>query len=161
MSCCPRSPTKAAGVQVLRDSEAAAGAVSFQTEDELYVWPLEAVAAGKTPTDDGAADARADALDRAGLDEDEATFYRTVLTSADPGGPDAETIDVSDQVDRALWVALLTRPTIDLAALSRRTVFLGIGFDETFEESSGAREADAGRHRVAALGSAHRRAAAN
>src|SRR6476659_4033982 len=35
------------GVQVLRGTEVAAGSVLFETDDEVYVWPLEAVAAGK------------------------------------------------------------------------------------------------------------------
>jgi predicted phage baseplate assembly protein len=123
-----------AGVQVLPASEAAAGAVSFQTTDELYVWPLEALGAGKTPTTSGAGDSRDDALERAGLDSDEAAFYQTVLTSADPNVPDAATIDVSEQVDRTLWVALLSRPTFDAASLSRRTLFVGVAFDERFDE---------------------------
>src|SRR5215207_3991125 len=72
-----------AGVQVLPESEAAAGAVSFQTTDEVYVWPLEAIGAGKTRSDGGSADSKADALDRAGLEEDEATFYLTTMTSTD------------------------------------------------------------------------------
>ena len=82
----------------------------------------------------GAGDSRDDALERAGLDPDEATFYQTVLTSADPNVPDAATIDVSEQVDRTLWVALLSRPTFDAAALSRRTLFVGVAFDERFDE---------------------------
>lgn len=39
------------GVQILKDTEAKAGAVSFQTSDEVYVWPLEVLAAGKTAVD--------------------------------------------------------------------------------------------------------------
>ncbi|GAA1996293.1 putative baseplate assembly protein [Microbacterium pumilum] len=123
-----------AGIQVLKDSEASAGKVSFQTEDEVYVWPLEAVAAGKTETADGAADSRADALSRAGIiDPTKAAFYRTVLTSLDPSVPEAATIDVSKQVDGALWVALLAQETTELAALAGRTIFLGVAFDERFD----------------------------
>src|SRR5690242_18878243 len=36
----------AAGVQVLRGSEAKAGAVPFETEDEVYAWPLDVVGVG-------------------------------------------------------------------------------------------------------------------
>ncbi len=122
-----------AGVQVLRDAEASGGPVSFQTEDELYVWPLEARGAGKEPTDAGTAESRADALARAGRQPDEAAFYRTVLTPEDPLAPDATPIDVSAQVDRSLWVALLARPTLDLAALGGRTLFLGVAFDERLD----------------------------
>ncbi|MGC3992790.1 MAG: putative baseplate assembly protein [Propionicimonas sp.] len=122
---------EAAGLQVLKGSEAA-GAVTFQTTDEVYVWPLEALGAGKTETDDGAADAKADARERAGVDTDDSAFYRTVVTSADPADPDAATIDVSEQLDASLWVALLARPTFDPAPLARRTLFVGVAFDETF-----------------------------
>lgn len=122
-----------AGVQVLPASEASAGAVSFQTTDELYVWPLEALGAGKSETTDGAADSMDDALERAEVDRSDATFYKTVFTSPDPNVPDAVTIDVSAQVDRTLWVALLSLPTLDLSALSRRTLFVGVAFDEQLE----------------------------
>jgi hypothetical protein len=121
------------GVQVLSGSEAAAGELSFQTEDELYVWPLDALGAGKDVTVSGSADSRSDALERAGVTPAAATFYRTVLTPEDPSAPDAVPIDVSAQVDRSLWVALLDRPTTDLAALSRRTLFVGVAFDEELE----------------------------
>jgi predicted phage baseplate assembly protein len=122
-----------AGEQVLKESEAAAGDVSFQTTDELYVWPITAVAAGKMATDAGAGDSRADALSRAQIAAEDAAFYRTVVTPLDPNLPDATTIDVSKQVDRALWVALLAPPTIDRAMFARRTLFLGVVFDERFE----------------------------
>ncbi len=36
------------GVQALQGTEAKAGAVTFQTEEEVYVWPLDAVATGTT-----------------------------------------------------------------------------------------------------------------
>jgi predicted phage baseplate assembly protein len=122
-----------AGEQVLKESEAVAGDVSFQTTDELYVWPITAVAAGKMATDAGAGDSRADALSRAQIAAEDAAFYRTVVTPLDPNLPDATTIDVSKQVDRALWVALLAPPTIDRAMFARRTLFLGVVFDERFE----------------------------
>lgn len=124
------------GVQVLPGSEASAGDISFQTTDEVHVWPLEAIAAGKTAlgADVGATDSKEDALERAGLPSADAAFYRTVLTSADPNLPDAATIDVSAQVDRTLWIALLARPTFDATALSRRTLFVGVAFDERLDE---------------------------
>jgi predicted phage baseplate assembly protein len=122
-----------AGVQVLRGAEATAGPVHFQTEDEVHVWPLDALGAGKVETTEGAADSRADALERAEVTAADATFYRTVLTPEDPAAADAVPIDVSAQLDRSLWVALLARPTTDLAALSRRTLFLGVAFDEELD----------------------------
>ncbi|SEI82523.1 putative baseplate assembly protein [Demequina mangrovi] len=123
-----------AGVQVLRDSEASAGSVSFQTSDEVYVWPLEAVGAGKTETTDGAEDSKADAREQAGVrNAADAAFYRTVLTAPDPASPDAAAIDVSEQLDRALWIAVLAKETTDVSALAGRTLFLGIAFDEALD----------------------------
>lgn len=127
------STDEPAGVQVLRDSEATAGALSFQTEDEVYVWPLDAVGAGKQDVGDETDESRQDALERAGLDPDEADFYRTATTPEDPLAPDAVPIDVSAQVDASLWVALLARPTTEVSALQRRTLFLGVAFDERLE----------------------------
>lgn len=122
------------GVHILKGAEASAGAVSFQTTDEVYVWPLEAVGAGKTATKGGSVESREDALERADLRADHATFYETALTPTDPNAPDAVSIDVSEQLDNCLWVALLGSPTTDLSQLARRTLFLGIAFDEKFSE---------------------------
>lgn len=122
------------GVQILKGSEASAGAVSFQTTDEVYVWPLDAVGAGKTATHNGTPESREDAVERAKLQLEQATFYETVLTPDDPNAPDAFPIDVGKQLDNCLWVALLARPTTELSRLSRRTLFLGVAFDETFTE---------------------------
>lgn len=121
------------GVQVLKGSEASGGKVSFETDDEMYVWPLEAIAAGKTTTTDGSADSRADALSRLNVAESAAAFYRTVVTSLDPSDPDAATIDVSDQIDRSMWVAVLGIETTKVEALAGRTLFLGVAFDERLE----------------------------
>ena len=49
--------------------------------------------------------------------------------------PDVVPIDVSAQVDRSLWIALLARDTADLAELAGRTLFLGVAFDEQLERS--------------------------
>lgn len=127
------STEEGAGVQVLEDSEAVAGAVPFQTEDEVYVWPVDALGAGKVRTTDGDEDSRADALERADLPAAQAVFYRTVLTAEDPTAADAAPIDVSAQVDRSLWIALLGKPTTDLAVMGRRTLFVGIAFDEELD----------------------------
>lgn len=126
------------GVQVLRGSEAVAGDISFETDDEVYAWPLDAVGAGKTKVEDSAiaAERRQDALNRPGVPKDKKpVFYRTVLTAQDPTAPDVVAIDVSAQVDRSLWVALLARDTTDLAELAGRTLFLGVAFDERLERS--------------------------
>ncbi|WP_412543357.1 putative baseplate assembly protein [Longispora sp. K20-0274] len=124
------------GVQILTGSEAGAGAVAFQTEDEVYVWPLDAVAVGKVeaaPARDRAEDdRRADARERLGLKADApATFYDAVQVPADPTAADARALDVSATADRALWIALLSTPTTEVAKLSGRTLFVGVAFDET------------------------------
>ncbi len=67
-----------AGVQVLRASSAQAGSTTFETDDEVYVWPLDLVAVGKRPrsaADPSREEARQDALARAHVDEASASFY--------------------------------------------------------------------------------------
>ena len=82
----------------------------------------------------GAPKAGADALARAGItDPDQAQFYTTTVVAADPLAADAVTVDVSAQVDQALWLALLAKPTTDLGALGGRTVFVGLAFDERID----------------------------
>jgi hypothetical protein len=130
------STAEATGVQVVAGREATAGSTTFQTEDEVYVWPVELLAAGKKPkkpasTKEGK-ESSEDALERAGIkDPATAQFYETTLVSADPLAPDAVTVDVSKQVDQALWVAVLSTPTTDVDALRGRILFVGIAFDET------------------------------
>lgn len=125
------------GLQLLEGSEARAGSVSFETQDEVYAWPLEVVAAGKTPRDPdpgrAGAERSADALARADVEPADAQFYETTAVSADPFAPGAVTIDVSAQVDGALWVALLSKATTDVTALADRVVFLGVAFDERID----------------------------
>ncbi|WP_434620541.1 putative baseplate assembly protein [Arthrobacter sp. A5] len=128
------STERADGVQIVRGAEAAAGAVSFQTQDEVYAWPLDVVAAGKTPQDPADTkaghDSSADALSRARAQKETAQFYRTTLVSADPLAADAVSVDVSAQVDRSLWIALLRKDTTDVEKLAGRTLFVGVAFDE-------------------------------
>lgn len=123
------------GVQILKGSEAKAGSVSFETSDEVYVWPLDSVAAGKVaapaPASQADQDRRDDALARMGLSPSaDATFYDTVEVPADPLAPDAVPLDVSTTADQALWIALLGKPATDLSKLTGRTLFVGVGFDE-------------------------------
>jgi predicted phage baseplate assembly protein len=130
---------QASGVQVLKGTEAKAGSVSFQTEDEVYVWPVELLAAGKTPEEPAATrsgkESSADALARAHLtDPTQARFYRTTLVSTDPLAPDAVVVDVGLQADHALWVAVLTKDATDPRALAGRILFVGVAFDETIAE---------------------------
>ena len=122
------------GAQVLRGTEARAGSVPFQTENEVYVWPLDVIAAGKTPapTQDlskaeqerrQAATAYAKVLDP--------LFYQIMEVPADPLAPDAQPLDVSETADRSLWFALMRKDTTDLSKLGGRTLFVGVAFDET------------------------------
>lgn len=127
------------GVQILKDTEAKAGAVSFQTTDEVYVWPLEVAAAGKTPVEpvETTADQerRDDALARANVtDPETAQFYETTLVPADPLAADAQPLDVSAQLDQALWIALLTKATTQFEKLQGQVLFVGIAFDETIPQ---------------------------
>jgi predicted phage baseplate assembly protein len=127
-----------AGAQVLKGAEAPAGEISFETDDEVYVWPLDVIAAGKTPDTSATLtkqdkERRADAAARANVPEKDAQFYQTTVLSADPLAPDAKPLDIAAQVDQSLWVALLAKPTTDVSALAGRTVFIGVAFDETID----------------------------
>ncbi|AHH99468.1 putative baseplate assembly protein [Kutzneria albida] len=124
------------GVQVLRDSVAQAGAVAFQTEDEVYAWPLDVLAAGKgkLPPARTAAEVerRAVASAMAGLGPNDAhEHYRTVLAPADPMDAEAVPLTVSGTWDNTLWIALLRKKATDPQQLAGRTLFLGLAFDET------------------------------
>lgn len=123
------------GVHVLREAQARAGAVPFQTEDEVHAWPLEVYAVGKIETGDVAAEPsdpaeqrrvreelrrRRDAEQRlvqaAGSDtarqqlrDAPKIHYQVVTVPGDPTDPEAQPLDVSTTVDQTLWVALLAR----------------------------------------------------
>lgn len=127
-----------AGVQILRGSEAKAGAVSLETADEVYVWPLDAIAVGKiaAPPATTAAETerRDDARARLQLNPSaSADFYDTVEVPADPMAAEARPLDVSATLDGALWIALLRKPTTDLTLLPGRTLFVGVAFDEKID----------------------------
>ncbi|MFL6164109.1 MAG: putative baseplate assembly protein [Jatrophihabitantaceae bacterium] len=126
------------GVQVPRAAEARAGSIPFQTEDEVFVWPLEVLGAGKTPVSkdpNALSDSDADALARAEvIDPADGQFYTTVVLGADPLATDAPTIEVSAQADGALWIALLGKARTELTELAGRVLFLGVAFDETIDE---------------------------
>jgi hypothetical protein len=137
------------GVQVLGGREARAGAVAFETDDEVFAWPLEVHAVGKIAqvepdpnTPAGAAEIRRrnDAVARLSpADQQRAqqfgeTFYTVTAVPTDPMAADARPVDVSTTVDGSLWVALLARteqlrPAIT-TALATRTAFLGVALDE-------------------------------
>ena len=126
------------GVQILQGTQALAGSLPFQLSDEVFVWPLEAIGAGKTaqepePTKAGQ-EQSADALARAGVNNPAAAqFYATTVVSADPLATGATMVDVSAQVDQALWIALLSKNTTDIEELRGKIVFVGVAFDETVD----------------------------
>jgi predicted phage baseplate assembly protein len=127
------------GVQLLAHRELGAGPVSFQTDKELYAWPLEALGAAKLeapPAEDDELEAkrRCDALLRLGVAAGtKALFYETVLLPADPNVAGADVVDVAVTVDQAIWVALLRGDTTDPRRLAGRGVFLGVALDETID----------------------------
>jgi predicted phage baseplate assembly protein len=127
------------GVAVPPHTEANAGAVTFETVGATHVWPLTAVAVGKTVAPDppvgdtGEQDRRDDALARAHLTAEEAVFYESTVLLADPTAPEATVLDVATTVDQALWIAVLRQETTDLSLLPGRSLFLGLAFDDAIE----------------------------
>lgn len=126
-----------AGVAVPTGTEVRAGSVVFSTTGATQVWPLEAVAVGKTPAPPVAAgdraeqDRRADARSRAGLtDGDPATFYSTTAVPADPLAAEAVPLDVDATLDHSLWIAVLAKKATDVAKLAGRSLFVAVAFDE-------------------------------
>jgi len=123
----------AEGVQILKGAEARAGSLPFQTDNEVYVWPLDTVAVGKkkahTATTKAEVERRLAATSFAKvLDPD---FYETTQVPDDPLAPGAAPLDVSATLDKSLWIALLRKDTTDVSKLGGRIVFLGVAFDET------------------------------
>ncbi|MEU5952103.1 putative baseplate assembly protein [Streptomyces sp. NPDC047525] len=130
------------GVQLLVGRELKAGPVSFETGSEVYAWPLEVLGTGKenAPAPDARDTyeiARRDEAARRARGSSGATtrvkFYSTTVLPTDPAAPGARPLDVNGTLDRALWVALLARPTTDVDQLRGRTVFLGVALDETVD----------------------------
>ena len=141
-----------AGVQVLAGTQANAGAVGFETTDEVYVWPLHALAVGKLPVEDGDDSAPTDRERRERLREQRrredadtrlrraqgippadpsqpSVFYRVQAVPDDPTGTDPS-LDVSRTADQSLWVAVLADHEFDATLLQGRSLFLGVAVDE-------------------------------
>ncbi|MFC8662301.1 putative baseplate assembly protein [Streptomyces sp. NPDC057199] len=130
------------GIQVLRGAEARAGAVVFETENEVVAWPLEIRAYGKraaalatTPTEERRRRHALSALpaserNRIGQDRPDPLFYVTTAVPTDPLNPDTPPLDVSATLDQSLWVALLAEDTVDGTTLRGKTLFLGVALDE-------------------------------
>jgi predicted phage baseplate assembly protein len=141
---------RASGVQVLKRTGARAGAVEFETEDEMYVWPLQALAVGKhpAPLPTGLQGLQKTREERRRRDADlrargnlpatvpataPTLYYRVQPVPADPLSND-EPLDVSATVDQSLWVALVRDREFDTASLQGGTLFLGVALDETLPE---------------------------
>ena len=115
-----------------------AGSVAFETNDEIYVWPLDSAAVGKTPApaSDGSRaeeDRRDDAQARlrpAAIGGCRPSTTPTQLP-ADPAAPDAVPLDVSSTLDHSLWIAVLRKKITDVEP-ARRTAACSSGsaFDE-------------------------------
>lgn len=123
----------AAGVQILKGSEARAGSVTFQTDNEVYVWPLDVVGVGKIPAPTTnltkAEQERRDAA-AAYAKVNDPLFYETTQLLPDPLARGAQPVDVYQTVDKSLWIALLRKDNTDVSQLAGHIVFLGVAFDE-------------------------------
>ncbi|NOY61980.1 MAG: putative baseplate assembly protein [Gammaproteobacteria bacterium] len=103
------STKELSGVKVAQGSESKAGRVVFETETEVRVLPLSAIAVAKAATeqpDDGEeAVFFAQAYQAAGLDSvgDAAPYQSEMVWEEAPGIP----VDFDQTVDNILWVALL------------------------------------------------------
>ncbi|MQY12624.1 hypothetical protein SRB5_27600 [Streptomyces sp. RB5] len=153
------------GVQLLRGGELRAGAVSFETDDEVYAWPVETLGMIKEavppPAEDDTAERarRCDALFRLGLGTGTPVqFFRPRLLPPDPAAPEAAPVTVADAVDRALWIAVLHAEGANPAALAREMaghgLFLGVAFDESVDRPFRLADLDAagaGRYRSTGL----------
>ncbi len=121
------------GVQLLKGTEALAGSLPFQTDNEVYVWPLDFVAVGKiaAPTAKTKAEKERRAAATAYAKVKDPVFYETIEAPADPLAADALALDVSQTLDQCLWIALLRKDTTDMSQFGGRTLFVGVAFDET------------------------------
>lgn len=124
--------TKAAsGVLVERGSAARAGKVPFETQNEVHVWPVRALAAAKhtapqaledlEPEVRAAIDFARDALKLG--DGDAEALYETEVLDPESG---ASVLDLDATVDGALWIAVLDEDGADLEELADGV--LNIGF---------------------------------
>src|SRR4051794_25819217 len=128
------------GVQVLRGVAAPAGSVPFETDDEVYLWPVDLLGAGKVraeaPAGNAAARAaelrrRADAAQGLVADGDPYDVYVPRQVPADPADPSAESLDVGTTLDQSLWLAVLAQPTPDVTRMRGRTPFVGVALGDT------------------------------
>lgn len=127
------------GVQVLTGVAAPAGAVQFETDDEVYAWPVDLTGVVKVrapaPTGDEAAQKaetrrRADAAAGRVPAGHPYTVYVAASVPEDPADPAAVAVDVGASLDQSLWIAVLAKGTTDLTQMRGRTLFVGLAVDE-------------------------------
>lgn len=105
-------------VLVPAGTEARAGSLSFETQDESMAWPLTARAFAKVtsaePTGDDARIYTDAALAARGLASDEtAAYYTSTLLDPDPSVPGFTPVDFGATVDGIVWIAVLRPKTVD------------------------------------------------
>jgi hypothetical protein len=128
------TPTAGSEVLVEIGTEAKAGSVAFETQDEVRAWPLtvRAVArrsseAPQTPEARIYADAAISAREL--TEGEEATYYVAEVLGKDPSEPGFAAVDFGATVDGMLWVAVLRTEDTDVARLGDAVLNLGIVLD--------------------------------
>jgi hypothetical protein len=111
-------------------SEAKAGSLPFETDDEVVVWPLAGRAVARLAAAKPEAGSDADiyagvAIDAREIDEDDAAFYTTEVLAEDPAAPGFLPIDFGATVDGMLWFAVLSTDETDVARMDDAVVNLG------------------------------------
>ena len=122
--------TTGAEVLVPLGSEAKAGSVAFETQDEVKAWPLSVRAVAKaTSAEPEGEEARvfaAAAVSARELAEDETpAYYVAEVLGEDPSVPGFETVDFGATVDGVLWIAVFKTKDTDVARLGDAVVNLG------------------------------------
>lgn len=120
------------GVLVPIGTEAKAGSLSFETADEVRVWPVSMVAVARSaapaPTTPEAVAFAAASIDaRGGLRPgEEPAYYRATMVPEDPEAPGAQAVDFQATVDGMVWIAVLGQEGVSLADLGG--AILNVGF---------------------------------
>jgi hypothetical protein len=123
-------------VLVQAASVARAGAVMFETTQEVSALPLSMVAisreAAPKPTTDEEQRFAAASVQARGLTTDQqAAFYRNVRVPVDPSAPGATAVDFGKSVDGAIWLAALAAdPAVTVDDLADKTLNIGFVPDE-------------------------------
>jgi hypothetical protein len=124
------SVSGSAEVLVPIGTEVKAGSISFETQDEVSVWPLRtrAVARLLSPDPEEGSDAEIYAgvsINAREIDESQAAYYTTEVLGEDPAEPGFQTLDYGATVDGILWVAVLRTDETDISRLDAAVLNLG------------------------------------